>query len=85
MPAWVSSPVHRAVIGGLIQARKAAGLTQRDVAAKIGKPPSFVAKIESIERNLSVLEFIAWTVAIGVDAGDILRAVAHEHPGQAAI
>ena len=81
MPAWVSSPVHRAIIQGLIQARKAAGMTQRDVAAKIGKPPSFVGKIEAIERNLSVLEFVAWTVALGVDAGDILRAVANDHPG----
>ena len=76
MPAWVSSPVHRAVIGSLIAARKAAGLTQRDVAAKIGKPPSFVGKIESIERNLSALELIEWATAVGVRPGDVLNAVA---------
>jgi transcriptional regulator with XRE-family HTH domain len=71
MPAWVSSPVHRAVIDSLIAARKTAGLTQRDVAARIGKPPSFVGKVESIERNLSALELIEWSQAIGVTPEDV--------------
>jgi hypothetical protein len=47
-------------------------MTQRDVALKLGKPPSFVAKVEGIERNLSVLEFLAWTRALGADPGKIL-------------
>lgn len=47
-------------------------MTQRDVAAKLGKPPSFVGKIEAIERNLSVLEFLAWTKALAVNPGSIL-------------
>lgn len=39
-------------------------MTQRDVAAAIGKPPSFIGKVEGIERNLSVLEFLAWAKAV---------------------
>lgn len=72
MPAWVSSPVHRDLIVAMVAARKAAGMTQRDVAAKLSKPPSLVAKVESVERNLSVLEFLAWTKAIGVRPEDLL-------------
>jgi transcriptional regulator with XRE-family HTH domain len=72
MPAWVSSPVHREVISALVATRKSAGLTQRDVAARIGKPPSFVGKVEAIERNLSILEFIEWTQALGVSAERVL-------------
>ena len=72
MPAWVSSSVHREVISALVKARKAAGLTQRDLAAKIGKPPSFVGKVEAIERNLSILEFIEWTDALGVGQNELL-------------
>lgn len=72
MPAWVSSPVHRDLIVAMVAARKAAGMTQRDVAAKLGKPPSLVAKVESVERNLSVLEFLAWTNAIGIRPEDLL-------------
>ena len=82
MPAWVTSPVHQAVITALVDARKAAGITQRDVATKIGKPPSFVGKVEAIERNLSVIEFIAWAKAIGVDGGDLLQAVAEQIRGK---
>lgn len=72
MPAWVSSPVHGSLITALVEARKAAGLTQRDIADRIGKPPSFIGKVEGIERNLSALEFIAWAKAIGVEPGTLL-------------
>lgn len=72
MPAWVSSPTHRAVIVSLVEARVAAGMTQRDLAVALGKPPSFVGKIESIERNLSVLEFLAWCRVLGVSPGEVL-------------
>ena len=74
MPAWVVHPSHAAVIDALVKARNAAGITQRDVATKLGKPPSFVAKVESIERNLSVLEFMAWSRVLGVEPGKILAA-----------
>lgn len=73
MPAWVTHPSHRAVIDALVKAREAAGMTQRDLAAKLGKPPSFVGKVESIERNLSVLELIAWVRAVGADPIKILE------------
>lgn len=75
MPTWVSSPVHRDLIRALVEARTKAGLTQRDVAARLGKPASFVGKVESIERNLSVLEFLAWAKAVGVSAEELLRHV----------
>lgn len=72
MPAWVSSTVHRALIAALVDARKTAGLTQRDVAAKLGKPPSFVGKVESIERNLNVVEFLEWCDAVGTEPTEII-------------
>lgn len=33
-----------------------AGLTQREVARKLGKPPSYVAKIETGERRVDFIE-----------------------------
>lgn len=74
MPAWVSSPVHRSIVASLVRARVSAGLTQRELANKLGKPPSFVGKVESIERNLSVLEFVAWAAAVGIEPSDVLPA-----------
>jgi transcriptional regulator with XRE-family HTH domain len=72
-PSYVSSDRHKAIIQALVAARVSAGATQRDVAAKLGKPPSFVGKVEANERNLSVLEFVEWSEAIGVDPASLLR------------
>lgn len=72
IPAWISSSRHRALISALVEARKLAGMTQRDLAARLKKPQSFVAKVEAIERNLSVLELLEWTDAIGIAPGSVL-------------
>lgn len=42
----------------LVQARCAAGLTQRQLAVKLGRSNSFVWKFEAGERQINVLEFI---------------------------
>ena len=70
---WVSSPAYQTAVALLVEARKAHGLTQRDLAARVGKPPSFVAKIEIGERRVDVVEFIALARAIGGIEGELLR------------
>lgn len=45
--------------------RLAAGMTQITLAAALGKPQSYVAKIEAGERRLDVFEFIDIVQAIG--------------------
>lgn len=56
-------------------ARRAAGLTQADLARRLKKPQSFVAKYEGGERRLDVVEFLAITGAMGADAVRILKAL----------
>src|SRR6476661_4752305 len=51
----------------LKQARKDAGMVQQELADKLGKPQSFVAKFERGERRIDVIEFIAIARAIGRD------------------
>ena len=51
----------------MVGARKAAGLTQQALAARLRKPQSFVAKYEGGERRLDVVEFIAIARALGAD------------------
>ena len=59
----------------MIKARKKAGLTQHEVAKRLKRPQSFIAKYEGGERRIDVVEFLAITRAIGADPVMILRAL----------
>jgi transcriptional regulator with XRE-family HTH domain len=59
----------------MVEARKAAGLTQHDLARRLKKPQSFVAKYEGGERRIDVVEFLGIARAIGADPVRILRAL----------
>lgn len=73
MPKSVYTDQYRALRQALIAARKAANLTQYDLAQRLVKPQSFVSKFELGERRLDVVEFIAVARAIGVNPCDIVR------------
>ncbi len=51
----------------MIAARKKAGLTQAQLASRLKRPQSFVAKYEGGERRIDVVEFISICQAIGDD------------------
>lgn len=74
MPSTVHNTVYKDLIARLLPARTAAGLTQQDVADALGKPQSYVAKVEGLERRLDVIEFLEFAKAIGIDPMPVLRA-----------
>lgn len=51
----------------LIEMRKAAGLTQTDLARRLRRPQSFVSKYERGERRLDVIEFLEVADALDSD------------------
>lgn len=57
---------YRALIEGLVTARKKKGITQQELAKKLGKPQSYVSKFENGERRLDVIEFVEIIKAIGL-------------------
>lgn len=63
---WVVSPDYRSIIETIKAVRTERGISQRELARRLGKPPSFVNKIEQLERRLDVLEFIAIAQALGI-------------------
>lgn len=77
MGRWVTSPAHQAMRSVLVEARQAAGLTQRDVADRLGKAnaPSYVAKIEKGERQIDLVEFVALARALDRDERELFSAV----------
>jgi transcriptional regulator with XRE-family HTH domain len=57
----------------MIKARKTAGLTQHQLAKRLHKPQSFVAKYEGGERRVDVVEFIEICKAIEADPNKLLK------------
>lgn len=72
---WVISPEYRAAIDAIRTVRQEHGLSQRELARRLGKPPSFVNKIEQLERRLDILEFVAFALALEMEPGAFLGKV----------
>jgi transcriptional regulator with XRE-family HTH domain len=46
--------------------RKATGLTQKEVAERLGQTQSFVSKCERGERRIDIIEMMAFCKALGI-------------------
>ena len=57
MRKTLRSTEHTRFLELLIHARGRAGLTQQQLARKLGRPQSFVAKYENGERRIDIIEF----------------------------
>lgn len=57
----------------LKESRLLAGLRQQDVAQRLGKPQSFVAKIESGERKIDLIEALDYCTITGADPLAIIK------------
>jgi ribosome-binding protein aMBF1 (putative translation factor) len=66
---------HRRLVEVIVEAREAAGLSQRTLAAKLKRSGSFVWKMESQEHRVDVLEFVDIARAVGVEPLELLRRV----------
>ncbi|MDE2167511.1 MAG: helix-turn-helix transcriptional regulator [Alphaproteobacteria bacterium] len=77
MPKSLRTPRQKQLQQLLIRVRKAKTLTQAEVAQRLGRPQSFVAKYEGGERRLDVVEFIEVAQALETDPcallADLLR------------
>ena len=67
----------------LVDARKRSGLTQVELATKLGRPQSFVSKVESGERRIDVVEMLQYAEAVGADPAQVVREVARVSDGKA--
>ncbi|PBB98909.1 helix-turn-helix transcriptional regulator [Mesorhizobium sp. WSM3862] len=75
MPKSLRSARHQRFLAKLISLRKAKGMTQAQVAEKLGRPQSFVAKYEGGERRLDIIEFLDVTAALDADPCEILMSL----------
>lgn len=62
-------------LGQLRMARKAAGMTQEQVAERLRQTQSFVSKCERGERRIDVIELRAYCRAIGISFIEFIEQV----------
>ena len=71
----IYSEEYQLVIKSLRDARVKRGITQQQLAQAMGRPQSFIAKIESGERRLDVIEFAHVAQLLGVEPATLLARV----------
>ncbi|MGP3591589.1 helix-turn-helix domain-containing protein [Vagococcus sp. WN89Y] len=76
--ASIYSEQYQLLIKKLRQARRDQGLTQAAVAERLGKPQSFIAKVENGERKLDVIEFIHLAQLLSLDPAGVIKSMMNE-------
>ena len=69
------TPAYAVLRQMLVAVRRAAGLSQRDLAARLKRERSFVARIEQGERRVDVIELMWICQACGADVRSVLKPI----------
>lgn len=73
MQKSIVSKEHKVFLACLREARESSGLTQIDLADRLGMTQSQVSKCERGERRLDLIELHAWCQALGVKLMTFVR------------
>ncbi|MGL9720924.1 helix-turn-helix domain-containing protein [Symbiopectobacterium sp.] len=71
----IYSEEYQLVIRTLREARISKGISQQKLADMLGRPQSFIAKVESGERKLDVVEFALLAYLLSVDPAPVLEKI----------
>lgn len=85
MPKTVFSEHYPLLLGALRGAREKAGISQKDLADRLGRPQPFVSYFERGERRIDVIEFYAIMQALGADPDKEFRELIAKLPSQLTI
>lgn len=82
LPRSVFTPEYAYFAARVVELRKTAGLTQAELALRLGRPQSYVSKYERGERRLDVVEFLAVARILGTDAAGFMAELEQMHDKQ---
>ena len=78
MASELHDPRYRRLMGLLVQARKAKGLTQRDLATISGRTQQYIGKYEKCDREIGIFEVMDMAAHLNVDGFDLARHAARD-------
>ena len=79
MPTSLFTKRYRIFREELAKAREAAGLSQEQLAKRVGWDRTYVSKIENGVRRVDVVELITICDALGVDAAAFVRGLQRKY------
>lgn len=82
MPKSVFTDAHASVVEYLVALRKDQGVSQVELARRLGRPQQFVSAVEQSIRRLDVVEFYAYVVALGGDPIGAIGLIYEKWPRQ---
>ena len=75
MEKTLTSRAHVKLVRMLIERREAAGITQTELAQKLGEYQSFGARLESGQRRIDVVEFIELARVLDFDPASFIEEI----------
>lgn len=66
---------HKRVMAALVEIREQAGVSQRELARRLGRAHSYVGRIEMGDRRLDLPEFCEWCELLDADPLKVLAQI----------
>lgn len=85
MPKSVFTDAYASAIAVLVALRKERGVSQVELASRLGKTQQFVSAMERSERRLDIIEFYAVARALGADPVALFAQAVEGLPAQVEI
>ena len=85
MPKTIHGGGHPHLVAVLTEARQRSGLTQVQLAERVGKDQSLISLIERGQRRVDVTEFVALARAMEADPAELFADVLNRLPEKISI
>ena len=82
MPKSVFSDAYAIFLRALVAARKEAGVSQVELASRVGRDQPFISLVENGVRRVDLIEFYVLARGIGIDPVALFAAIAAELPNE---
>ncbi|MGH1356897.1 MAG: helix-turn-helix domain-containing protein [Thalassovita sp.] len=79
MEKTLTSRAHAKLVRMLIDKREAVGVTQTELASRLGEYQSFVARLGSGQRRIDVVEFIELARVLDFDAASFIEELVQDN------
>jgi transcriptional regulator with XRE-family HTH domain len=80
LPKTLGTKRHKALIDFLVARRDALNMSQAQLASRLGEYQSFVARLESGDRRIDVVEFMKLGEILGFDPAKVIASLKKTAP-----